>query len=816
MNIRHMSLLAWRLVCRRITHFFFLQVLVCLSFSLVIFTQLSFKNLTDSIRENNSEQYGIQHATVFNVAEDVKQKLLSNSNFASSGVVQLYGLADVVDTAETITLGSFDNTSLTLAYIKLVKGRFPEKNNEIILEENTLSRLNLEINQGLTLESEGKRIQFIITGAIKDYAATRNIPEKLERGKTDLPTGIVRSGSSNHIFDISAEHILLFSEKGNLDQIIEKVDEINSDLYMNIINERMYVNGEANISNINSFYMMIFATLLIISCILFYYIFNLIYIRLSSSFRFMLQLGAKQLQILEILSLAFIFSSFPALIMGVIFGGLFAKLYINSYNLQFSPFVWATSPEFFLFLFSISILFLWINIKRIGEHFKNLESRQSKGCRPFKMRKGFVGSYVKHHVKTNYKAYIPLMFSLCLMVMVVSIIDIYFQGLIADNNYNTPSFVISPYTTEAYKEYGAYKIYETVDRGMSIEEYLELFNANEIRKNSLYIHAVVTTEGATLSGLVDSQNHYWESFSTIITTENDNDLDIDTISGLCNDYRIIVSSEKLVEQINTTYCNNGLSSPVSPNDSILFLPYYQGEELTDVQFRTLSIDNGNIQNETFLCPIDTQINSLFHIDLGKSHVQIEVPTLVIPFSKLQNYSFVKGVSQIVLFVEDSDDVQKEINQLVKSYMMKYPDSYVFSLFDLNNSEKRNVTLIKAASSSLICVFSLFIFIVYCCLLFLSLKNRQRELILYRILGFSFDDLRYSTFQEACCYVSLSFFILIIPIIVLYFLAKASIFMSLLVILLLYFLIVIACFVISKVFIIRFSDDKLISLFNEQR
>lgn len=814
MNIRHMILLAWRLICRRITHFFFLQVLVCLSFSLFIFTQLSFINLTDSIRENNSEQYGKQQATVFNVSEDVKQKLLSNSNFTSSGVVQLYGLADVVDTGEVITLGSFDITSITLAHIKLVKGRFPEKHNEIILEENTLSRLNLEINQALTLEAKGKQVQYIVTGVIKDYAATRNIPEKLERGKTELPTGIVMSGSSNHIFDISAEHILLFSEKSDLDQIIYQIDEVSPDLYMNIVNERMYINGEANISNINSFYIVIFAALLIISCILFYYVFNLIYIRLSSSLRFMIQLGAKKLQILEILSLAFFLSSFPAIIMGVICGGVFAKLYINSYSLQFNPLVCATSPEFFLFLFSIIILFLWINTKQISEYFKDLENRQSKGRIPFKMKKNFIRSYVKHHVKTNYKAYIPLIVSLCLITMVVSIVDIYFQELIADNNYNTPSFVISPYTTEAYKEYGAYRIYETVGRGMSIEEYLELSNSNEIKKNSLYIHARVTTEGAALSGLLDSQNHYWESFSTIVTTENNNVLDIDTISGLCNDYRIIVSSEKLVEQINMTYCNNGLSSPVTPNDSILFLPYYQGEKLTDVQFRTLSNDNGNIQNETFQCPIDTQINSLFDIDLGKSHVQIDVPTLVIPFSKLQNYSFVKGIGQIVLFVEDSDDVQKEINQLIKSYMMKYPDSYVFSLFDFNNSEERNVTLIKTASSSLIYVFSLFIFIVYCCLLFLSLKNRQRELILYRILGFSFDDLRYSTFQEACCYVSLSFFVSIIPVIVLYFFAKATIFMSLLVILLLYFLIIIACFVISKVFIIQFSDDKLISLFNE--
>jgi hypothetical protein len=147
----------------------------------------------------------------------------------------------------------------------------------------------------------------------------------------------------------------------------------------------------------------------------------------------------------------------------------------------------ANYSEFLLFLFSITALFLWIITKRINEHSKNSENRQPKGHMPFKMTGNFISSYVKHHIKTKYKTYIPLMFSLSLITIVVSIVDIYFQGFITDNN-DIPSFVISPYTTEVYKEYGAYRIYETVDRGMSIDEYLELSNTDEIKNNSLYVN----------------------------------------------------------------------------------------------------------------------------------------------------------------------------------------------------------------------------------------------------------------------------------------------------------------------------------------
>ena len=173
---------------------------VVLVIALVSFLMLSIPSVFSAVQNSEfmaaMEEYGEFHCIYYDLEEKHFTQLENTAVVKEIGRIENYGNYPLADGQADITLGKFDETALRLSRIKLEEGRWPEAEGEIAVEKHVLYQLpkGAQIGTTLAVETPTGEVCYTICGIVKDYRAKWSVPDSIQEGMNDLPSGFVYDG----------------------------------------------------------------------------------------------------------------------------------------------------------------------------------------------------------------------------------------------------------------------------------------------------------------------------------------------------------------------------------------------------------------------------------------------------------------------------------------------------------------------------------------------------------------------------------------------------------------------------------------------
>lgn len=139
-----------------------IKLVITLSFVFII-TSIIFQSSTEKTKSEQAlDLYGQWHAAYLEGNEEILKKLKSEKDIDKVGVSRVIGESDKCG-----VVGTFNKELIDMGRFSLYKGNYPTKDNEIMLELNQMSKMNLDLDVG-------QKIQVAITiprttGDLKQY-----------------------------------------------------------------------------------------------------------------------------------------------------------------------------------------------------------------------------------------------------------------------------------------------------------------------------------------------------------------------------------------------------------------------------------------------------------------------------------------------------------------------------------------------------------------------------------------------------------------------------------------------------------------------
>lgn len=131
--------------------------------------------MVNKMRENGNWEArfnSIKYTDVLKIAED--------KNIKEVSIYYDYGastenLARTKASVDRIHLMGYDANALNNSKLKIIEGKLPEKNNEIVISEGTKSKFGIEIGTEISLTFEEKRNNYFIVGIVKTMSYDKDI-----------------------------------------------------------------------------------------------------------------------------------------------------------------------------------------------------------------------------------------------------------------------------------------------------------------------------------------------------------------------------------------------------------------------------------------------------------------------------------------------------------------------------------------------------------------------------------------------------------------------------------------------------------------
>ena len=146
---------------------FLLKLVITLSFIFIVASTI-FQASTDKTKlEQRLDLYGEWHAAYLNGDEEVLNSLRQEPEIDKVGASLIIGESDTCG-----VVGSFNQELIEMGRFSLYKGRYPETADEIMLELNQMSKMNLNLEVGQKVQVA---IAFqTVDGSMKDYIKSLN------------------------------------------------------------------------------------------------------------------------------------------------------------------------------------------------------------------------------------------------------------------------------------------------------------------------------------------------------------------------------------------------------------------------------------------------------------------------------------------------------------------------------------------------------------------------------------------------------------------------------------------------------------------
>ncbi|MBP7402978.1 MAG: ABC transporter permease [Clostridia bacterium] len=184
----------------------YLALAVCLAVAILV-TQVH-AGVLDADRIRTLHTYGYQHGLFADCPQELAAELADDARVKELGFSSIYGFAANPDSdaSDPVPLGDLDETARRLADVGLLTGRWPERGNEIAMEQSALYVLRLRAQAGDPVElavsvpsgredgeAEIRTLTFRLVGILADYSSAHYHPAESESSAYGLP-GVILAG----------------------------------------------------------------------------------------------------------------------------------------------------------------------------------------------------------------------------------------------------------------------------------------------------------------------------------------------------------------------------------------------------------------------------------------------------------------------------------------------------------------------------------------------------------------------------------------------------------------------------------------------
>lgn len=219
-----------------------LLIMVC-SLAIIIAAVTSIFTSSEAIKgglkEKAYELYG-EHSGILTGIDEEKKNLQKNA--LDVGEYQLVDTM-VFDKDKVATIGWMDDDALKMGHIRLIKGKFPEKNDEVAIESAYLQLIDdsWKIGEKRKIKINNKKVDVRLVGVVNNYSAQWSVPIDLKKGFNDFPN-IFISNKQNYTVNKSKNFLIKLDDnkKKAEKKMYQLLDEYNQN---GTFNERLFNKG---------------------------------------------------------------------------------------------------------------------------------------------------------------------------------------------------------------------------------------------------------------------------------------------------------------------------------------------------------------------------------------------------------------------------------------------------------------------------------------------------------------------------------------------------------------------------------------------
>lgn len=734
------------------SYFLFISGIMIASIVLTLVITSMFNTLIFKIDDGNAKKYGLQHASVFNIAADEKEAITKSEMLKSWGSIFNYGYHKVVDSEVYITLGYFDNQAILLGNLHILEGKLPETNNEAAIERHVAERLgNIGVGSTISIDYNGRPINIIVTGILYDFSGTWNVPEEVLRGKTDVPQVLVGGQEG---FTQESQTCLVELPIYDEQKIFDLFSKYNLDKYFSVLNSKYYESGKNELAALNLFRNLFITALVLIIQVIIYYSLHQFTTEIRDSYKVLRILGFTYGQIFKIyfihISIITACSLFAGVIVGVPIAILLGTLQgLNAVSVIFRGAFLYCIVSICLDLLMAAVIFQ-NNIVKFCR--ASLVHQAENNIKSMQIGKRFSTTLTNYNFQLHVKKIWPLLAAFGIIFLLIGVVNTYFNGYYTNSTIEVPDFIMQTNSIEVYKEYGPYRLYKSGNAVFEADD-VETALANE---KIDFSYCEILTNGAVI--LSDSKNDgYWAQWISVYDSQ-----DPDTINypkaipqniTASNDYSVLLSSPMLIDWINTNYFDG--EEIVGRDSTVLFLPnhYIDDIKVEHLRFAQLYIDEGTplenaidnmdyIKCQTDELEIDIQISEPLFIDKGNGKIHIEKPTIIIPETRLESFSLFTGISQVVIYMtnDTTEEQLEQFDEELRVVTHNFPNSYFFSLYEIEQRENQQSLVIHVTLGLLSFILILFLFVAFYQAMYLVFYKRRLTFSIYRAIGMDFKSI----------------------------------------------------------------------------
>ncbi|MFD3158719.1 ABC transporter permease (plasmid) [Haloimpatiens sp. FM7330] len=308
----------------------FIIISIIISTALIATVGLLSSSIKANLIEDTKNAYGEQYARIEVTKDKEVEYIQDNPIFNKVGLSCIYGTTDFSEKLR-LNIEAWDNKTMDIENCKLIKGTFPEKYNEICIDEWYLEEMNLpnkigskiklNLSCGVSKNYHEFSKEFILSGVIKNKAGSKYSGSSLGivsfLAIKDLPEELVKYG----VFVVPKETI-------SVEKALKEISKIQSKL--NIKKDKIQINSglinlikDSNKPNITTILFTLIVSIAAIAVI--YNIFNISIIGRIRDYGVLRCIGFRTSKIKKIVLKEGFILSIISIPLGLILGCLISK-----------------------------------------------------------------------------------------------------------------------------------------------------------------------------------------------------------------------------------------------------------------------------------------------------------------------------------------------------------------------------------------------------------------------------------------------------------------------------------------------------------
>ncbi len=749
-----------------------LMLIAILSLSLALMLVISplFGAVADSIFELYASRYGEQHGVFMHLTDEKLEKLRSHENVRTLGILKNYGSWQVKDTSMNMTLGYFDETAFSLGRLRLLGGRLPEANSEIVLEKNVLYKCKEGTGVGdrLSLSSGGVEKEFTIVGILADYTGYWDtfVNESVIEGYNDYPQALlIDQELGNKEPDLGC--LLYLNEYslfgGTLRQLSQELEGSNMYFVEDIIDNSLLY-GDVKEGRLGSFskFQQIFqlvilggACLTMLTALALYLnnykgSYSLLY-TLGASRRYAGGVFAAQCAFTVLLSLplsvllAFLISALSQALMG-------ESVQMNIFRA--GNFLWPAAAVAAIG----GLMYLRFRTVIAPLHEASLsELKVSKAPPQMTVKRHLLPSLSGHFLRSNFAKVVAVLLMMSMLVSALGIEQAYMYEFQRAED-NMPGFTIEAHNGYAAMPVPPFKVTNIKGEDFSVEDIAEIRAMEGVSS----ITELMSTQCASI--VIPAGNAYWQAYASRSSDfwDGPSAEDIEgapknviTVTGEL-DFRIVLIEEASAHLFREAYPDLPLEDMRKNNSVALFLPPF-GEGSSTLKNDFLKVGGqitfGRLEypQEVPFSQLDGDPSSIRYVEIPYDIAyiadsplrsvrpgiyDIPIPTIVMWAKTAAETPLVKGYWWLSIYLEKdiSESAYNALEKKVIETAVANPSSRIYSA---KEDQAQNAQFEKVLNTSLMLLFAVFgsfaLLSVYSAL-YLALLSRKRSLAIYRAIG----------------------------------------------------------------------------------